>query len=209
MEISPPHQTLSVGSGPYSSPVLKDVNDDDILDIVTSNKGSGTVSIALGDGHGNFTPHQTLTVGGSPNASPTLVDINNDGVSDLLVTNFSTNDMSVFLGDGEYETLTSEDLDISTQPRAQNALALVDAALYRLSQRRASIGAFQNRLDSASNAALLTVENLDAAKSQILDADIAEETAELTRQQILQQAGVSVLSQANVSLQIVLDLLKF
>jgi flagellin len=72
---------------------------------------------------------------------------------------------------------------------------------------RAQIGALQNRLDYALGANLISVESLEAAKAQILDADLAQETAELTKNQILQQAASSVLAQANVNLQVVLSLL--
>ena len=66
-----------------------------------------------------------------------------------------------------------------------------------------------NRLELASSVNLLTAENLAQARSQILDTDYADETAELTRQQVLEQAGVSVLAQAGVQMRLVLELLRF
>lgn len=98
---------------------------------------------------------------------------------------------------------------IATQSQAQDILEGLDDVLDQLNASRASIGALQNRLEFALNNTQSTIENLSAARSQILDTDVAEETAELTRNQILQQAGVSVLGQANLSLQIVLQLLRF
>jgi flagellin len=88
-------------------------------------------------------------------------------------------------------------------------LAVVDAALQQVTALRADLGAVQNRLESTSNNISVTLENISAARSQIVDADIAAETAELTRSQILQQAGVAVLGQANAASQIALSLLRF
>ena len=74
---------------------------------------------------------------------------------------------------------------------------MLDGALSQISTIRAGLGAIQNRLDSTIASQSGTIENLSAARSRVLDADFAAETAALTRSQILQQAGISVLSQAN------------
>lgn len=100
-------------------------------------------------------------------------------------------------------------VDVSTQEGASNALAIVDVVIRQLSNTRAAIGAVQNRLDYSVNNLSVTSENLNAAQSQIRDADIALETAELTKNQILQQAGIAVLGQANTSAQAALQLLRF
>lgn len=100
-------------------------------------------------------------------------------------------------------------IDISTQSNAQNALATVDATLTQLNELRSSLGAVQNRLESTIRNLSIGLENISAAQSQIRDADIAAETAELTRNQILQQAGIAVLGQANTSAQVALSLLQF
>jgi flagellin len=91
---------------------------------------------------------------------------------------------------------------------AQAALAFIDRAIQQVSSVRADFGAIQNRLQSTVNNTGISVENLSAANSRIRDTDMAEETAELTKQNILQQAGVSVLSQANNSGQGALNLLR-
>ncbi|WP_421866760.1 flagellin [Motiliproteus sp.] len=99
-------------------------------------------------------------------------------------------------------------IDISTVAGAENALAIVDAALARVDGERANLGAIQNRLDSTiANLSNIT-ENVSAARSRIQDADYAAETAELTRNQILQQAGTAMLAQANQLPQSVLSLLQ-
>ena len=99
-------------------------------------------------------------------------------------------------------------LDISTTSGANNALATVDAALTQINNSRASLGAVQNRFSSTITNLQSTSENLSAARSRIQDADFAAETANLTRNQILQQAGTAMLSQANQLPQNVLSLLR-
>lgn len=96
---------------------------------------------------------------------------------------------------------------ISTKQGAQLSLNRVDDALVSVNAIRANFGALQNRLTSTSQNLLVTEENYSAANSRIRDADIASETAELTRNNILMQAGVSVLGQANNVQQLALKLL--
>ncbi|NBO37308.1 flagellin FliC [bacterium] len=96
---------------------------------------------------------------------------------------------------------------VDTKELAQLSMERLDEALERVNSYRASLGAVQNRLQSTVNTLGIRVENLDAAKSRIKDADFAEETAGMTQQQILQQAGVAVLSQSNQLPQLALKLL--
>ena len=99
-------------------------------------------------------------------------------------------------------------LDMSTASGAQNAIAAIDAALNQVNSSRGDIGAYQNRFSSAIANLQTTAENVSAARSRIQDADFAAETAELTRTQILQQAGVAMLAQANALPNNVLTLLR-
>ncbi len=99
------------------------------------------------------------------------------------------------------------DLDISTVDGANLALSIVDAAISQVSTQRAKFGALQSRFQSTISNLETSVENLSAARSRIRDADFAVETAELTRTQILQQAGTAMLAQANALPQNVLSLL--
>jgi flagellin len=96
---------------------------------------------------------------------------------------------------------------ISSVGDAQSALGTVGSAIETVATRRSDLGALQNRLESVVNNIDTVVENLTAAESRIRDADIAAETANLTKYQILTQAGVSVLSQANQSPTVALSLL--
>ena len=114
---------------------------------------------------------------------------------------------SGFAADIALDTNGIDDVDISTAAGAQSAIKRVDAALGSVNSTRASLGAIQNRLESTINNLSTTSENLSAARSRILDADFAQETANLTRGQILQQAGTAILAQANSLPQNVLSLL--
>jgi flagellin len=99
-------------------------------------------------------------------------------------------------------------LDISTATGADNAMLAMDAALTAINSARAKMGAIQNRFTSVVANLSTTSENLSAARSRIQDADFAKETAQLTRNQILQQAGTAMLAQANQAPQGVLSLLR-
>ena len=101
-----------------------------------------------------------------------------------------------------------EDLDISTTDGADKAILAMDAALKSVNSSRADLGAIQNRFSSVITNLASTSENLSAARSRIQDADFASETANLTRAQILQQAGTAMLAQANSLPQGVLSLLR-
>ena len=99
-------------------------------------------------------------------------------------------------------------VDVTTASGAQSAIATIDAALAQVNTSRANLGAIQNRFSAVVSNLANTSENLSASRSRILDADFAAETANLTRSQILQQAGTAMLSQANSLPQGVLSLLK-
>ena len=101
-----------------------------------------------------------------------------------------------------------QNMDISTVDGANLALATVDAALATVSNQRAKFGAIQSRFGSTISNLTTNSENLSAARSRVRDADFSQETANLTRAQILQQAGVAMLAQANVAPQNVLTLLQ-
>ncbi|WAC63874.1 flagellin [Pseudoxanthomonas sp. SL93] len=102
----------------------------------------------------------------------------------------------------------AKDLDITTFEGAQKALEIVDAALTSVNSARADLGAVQNRFTSVVANLQTSSENLAASRSRIRDTDFAKETAELTRTQILQQAGTAMLAQANQVPQNVLSLLR-
>ncbi len=108
--------------------------------------------------------------------------------------------------DGKITTL--QDISITTAAGAQQALEIVDKALESVNSVRADLGAIQNRFTSVVANLQTSTENLSASRSRIRDTDFAKETAELTRTQILQQAGTAMLAQANQVPQNVLSLLQ-
>lgn len=99
-------------------------------------------------------------------------------------------------------------VDITTASGAQNAIETIDAALQNINSSRASLGAYQNRFSSAVSNLQTSSENITASRSRIRDADFAAETANLSRAQVLQQAGTAMLAQANSGPQGVLSLLR-
>ena len=99
-------------------------------------------------------------------------------------------------------------LDITTVANSTKAIRIADAALQVVNNQRASFGALQSRFEATVSNLMTSSENMQAARSRIRDADFASETASLTRSQILQQAGVAMLAQANALPNNVLSLLK-
>jgi len=99
-------------------------------------------------------------------------------------------------------------LSVANYAGAQLAIQQIDSALTAVNSGRATLGAVQNRFMSVVNSVQVSSQNLSASRGRIQDADFASETANLTRAQILQQAGVAMVAQANAVPQQVLALLK-
>ncbi len=123
------------------------------------------------------------------------------------INNATTSRISISLGDLRATVLGVGTLDLSTSTGAQSALDSIDSALDVVSSQRASLGAVQNRLDSSLSNSANYLESLRAAESQIMDADFAKESTEMTKLQIMQQAGVAALAQAKGINDAVLSLL--
>ena len=105
--------------------------------------------------------------------------------------------LAVSLSPSLSTSLSLDSLDIGSTGSTTTAITNIDSAINSISSLRGSLGAVQNRLGSTINNLAITSENLSAAESRIRDVDVAYETAQLTRNSILQQASISVLSQAN------------
>jgi flagellin len=97
---------------------------------------------------------------------------------------------------------------VADKASAQNSLAAVDKAIMNVSAMRADFGAIQNRLQSTINNLAVSIENISAANSRIRDTDVAAESAELTKNNVLMQAGTSVLAQANQTTSAAVQLLQ-
>jgi flagellin len=153
----------------------------------------GTTQTIVGDGS------TAATVGGS------LVLDSNKGftvdsdVDDDIVVGANVNSSSL-------KNISS--VDIGTQAGSNDALSIIDGALAKISDSRASLGATQNRFSSTIANLENVSQNVSASRSRIQDADFAKESANLAKNQVLQQAGTAMLSQANASTQSVLSLLQ-
>jgi len=125
------------------------------------------------------------------------------------VTSGTESEVSISLGDLTASTLGVDavSIDLSSATTAQSAIDDIDTAIDSVNSIRADYGSVQNRLDSAIANMTTYVESLTAAASQIMDADYAHETSEMTRLQVMQQAGVAALGQAKGINQSVISLL--
>jgi flagellin len=182
---------------------------------------SQTASTAAGVGQGltatsagvNNTTNDALT--GITTAAATAVANTFVGTIRLTSTDSITlsgaNETYVGYADNSAMALGSSALNsisVSTVAGANTTLGRVDSALSAVSSLRSALGAIQNRFESTISSLSAISENLQASRSRILDADFASETANLTRAQILQQAGTAMLAQANAAPQSVLALLR-
>ena len=164
----------------------------------------------LGIGNGSFGSATTYSTESARSERLGIGDINGDGVADIVtagLTDAPTGESSVFLSrtvDGVAPLL---DFSLKTQADALQALPIFQRKLDQLSEQRGQIGAFESRVNTATDFLQVTRENYAAATSKIMDADIAEETAELVRAQVLQQAATAILAQANQEQSLVLALL--
>ncbi|PCI07397.1 MAG: flagellin [Gammaproteobacteria bacterium] len=198
----------------------------------TLNSSAGTLTLTNADGHNIFinavsngtADDAVLNVGATATtfaSSATLTNdtttaANTDAIS--IGGQVSLNGSSGFSVTGTVATFSATDLnatlasvadvDVSTRIGSNNALEVLDKALRNVSDSRADLGAIQNRLEFTISNLSNVSENISAARSRIQDTDFAAETANLTRNQILQQAGIAMLSQANSAPQAVLSLLQ-
>jgi flagellin len=189
---------------------LGDFNGDGFLDALLTNPNTGAGYFFYGNGNGFDAPIKVDNVLTTTSRQSYVMDLNNDGYSDVLQWAQGNNVIQGILQDTLTTVTTTGiaiDLSIETQEQAQNVLDPIDEAIQILSDYRSGLGAARNRLEIIQSTQLRLAENLEGARSQVGDVDYAEETAELVKNQILQQSAVSVLGQANLNMQIALQLL--
>ncbi|MBC7532908.1 MAG: flagellin FliC [Oligoflexus sp.] len=133
------------------------------------------------------------------------IQVNTGGKNLLGVDRIS---FDAFRADVNTDKLGLEEVSVDTKVNAQRSLAILDGAIEHVSSVRGELGAIDNRLSSTIRNLSVSIENLSAANSRIKDVDIAEETSELTKNNILMQAGTSVLQQANSLPKMALSLLQ-
>jgi len=181
--------------------------------VLASIDGSDVISLTAADGRNITVTATAAGTTGTGFATATNTDLGRLSITSLGTDGLTFGGTAAVYGSAadaaaaQTGTAVSA-LDISTVSGANTAIASVDAALTTVNSNRAQLGAVQNRFDSVVSSIQTTSENLSASRSRIRDADFAAETAALTRAQILQQAGVSILGQANSLPQNALSLLQ-
>ena len=175
-------------------------------DIVITNGAVGNTILSMQSLKADGTLAGSAYVGAA--TASTAATINGRVILDSQQS-FKVTDAGSGLVVGGSSTLQSvSSLDVTTYANAQLAVAVVDSALAIVNGQRAQYGALQSRFSSTISNLATTSENISASRSRIQDADFAQETANLTRNQILQQAGIAMLAQANALPNSVLTLLK-
>ncbi|MCB2173889.1 flagellin [bacterium] len=162
-------------------------NDDVFGSFAFANAGTAVDNIVTGTV--SFNSNEAYVIAGSTNVAATNGQLISDGTTAVTTTSSMSN------------------VNISTQAGANLAITNIDRAIGQIDESRGDLGAVQNRFESTIANLNNVAENLSAARSRILDADIAMETSNMTKQNILQQAGVSILAQANQMPQLALSLL--
>ena len=183
----------TVGMG-ISALSVGDFNGDGVQDIAAFSGGDGIASTFLGSINGTF-KSAVSSQANSSYSSISAGDFDEDGVLDLAYNGYS-GEMEVGLGQKTYSTL-SPYYYLRTQEGALQALDQIDLVMRHLDLESGVIGAAVSRLGANLQQLMTQRENYEAAASAIFDADVASETANLVRNQILQQAGAAVLAQAN------------
>ncbi|MEC8158562.1 MAG: flagellin [Pseudomonadota bacterium] len=185
------------------------------IDIDTFNHTTGSATISAHsldqDGSENNTA-ETVTQGAADSITAVGYVVFTDDKSFSVTSDVAASAGSITSAAANTATASTQayvsSVNVSTQSGATSALAVIDGAIDRVSSIRGDLGAVQNRFEFTVSNLSGTSENLSAAKSRIMDADFAQETAALAKSQILQQAGISVLAQANAQPQNVLALLQ-
>jgi flagellin len=167
---------------------------------------SGSVSITL-TGSSMTTPISTTTAVEAQNGAVFQIGANQNQTASIAIGAATTSDLGI-LGGASLADLATGGSRTVVAGQAQNALGVIDKAIDNVTNLRGNLGAFQqNTLESTANNLRATLENTVQAESVIRDTDFAQEIAEFTKQQILAQAGTSVLANANQTPQLVLSLL--
>lgn len=195
--------------------VIKGVNDISAATGVTAVEDSGMVKLTAVDGRNITHSFTTLTAAATGLAAAGTAEsgytVTYSGVQGgkLDITGTITNSgLTAATTNVALSGTSIANVNVSDVAGANTALSAIDAALQSINSSRADLGAMQNRFSSVVTSLQTTSENLSASRSRIQDADFAAETAALTRGQILQQAGVAMLAQANALPNNVLSLLR-
>ena len=165
------------------------------------------VALAAAAGNDSATVQGTIALNSSKTFSVTQSDETSGVVTDPdVATGSLVNDNYFVTRSSALNTVSN--IDFRTQSGASSSLSVLDGAIEKISSMRATLGAVENRLDHTVSNLMNISENTEAARSRIQDADFAAESAKLAKAQVLKQAGVGMLAQANAGAQLVLQLLQ-
>ena len=165
------------------------------------------VALAAASGNDSATVQGTIALNSSKTFSVTQSDETSGVVTDPdVATGSLVNDNYFVTRSSALNTVSN--IDFRTQSGASSSLSVLDGAIEKISSMRATLGAVENRLDHTVSNLMNISENTEAARSRIQDADFAAESAKLAKAQVLKQAGVGMLAQANAGAQLVLQLLQ-
>lgn len=179
---------------PAISIAAGDFNGDGIVDLVGGDIVGSTISVMLGNGNGSFKATTSYALAGSV-SDVVAADFNDDGVYDIYAG--PSGQGTIFLGGTLSGAGPLLKFSLRYAHEAKQAMSLFESAQRRINVQRSTIGAFQSRIDTGTSNLRQTIENVATAEAQIMDVDVAEETANLTKNRILQQAGAAILAQAN------------
>jgi len=209
------NSTLTAGTKPEDVKTA-DLNKDGYQDLFVLNEDSRNLSVFLASSSFGFGTATTVTLGGTSTFGAfdmALGDLNGDNVVDIIVPQTGNNSASdgtevgIILSNSTKASAES-DVKVQTASQASELISIIDTAINNINNERSKLAGVHSRLESAYAANLLILDSLDQALSSAVDADVALETAELVRNQVLQQAQVASMAQANIQLQTVLGLLE-
>jgi len=199
--------TTGIAATAYGTRIelVSQTGDDIAIDGMTSTNAS-TMTLAGYDADGTTLSGTTATIDATNTAALIGGRVQFASSDAYTVTGGTADLISSAAAASTLDTVSS--INVGTQLGANDAISIVDGALGFINGLRAKLGAVQNRVESTVSNLSATAENLTAARSRIEDADFAKETAELARSQVLQQAGMAMLAQANALPNNVLSLLR-
>jgi flagellin len=207
--------TGNVGGTGIAVKLTSEAGDDITIANFTDDNGNGTdtgtanIGVAVANYEGNVLTTATVSVVQSNSATDDSISVRGDIRLDSTL-GFSVQGSSAEIAPTtvtQAVEVSIDTVDLTSATSAQEAISVIDGALAKIDRNRATLGAVQNRLSSTINNLSSIVENSSAARSRIRDTDFASETAQLTKNQILQQAGTTILAQANQLPQAALSLL--